>query len=63
MAQKIQAKNEIKKHEMSDRRAEEKAKKDDKILKLKQNYQNKSNEENISSQVKLFINFLQVYIC
>ena len=42
---------------MSERRAEEKAKKDDKILKLKQNYQNKSKEENISSQVKLFINF------
>ena len=48
---------------MSERRAEEKAKKDYKILKLKQDYQNKSNEENISSQVKLFINFLQVYIC
>ena len=43
---------------MSERRAEEKAKKDDKLLKLKQYYQNKSNEENISSQVKLFINFL-----
>ena len=48
---------------MSERRAKEKAKKDDKLLKLKQDYQNESKEENISSQVKLFINFLQVYIC
>ena len=57
MAQKIQDKRDLENIRKREERAEEKAKKDDKILKLKQAYQNKSKEENISSQVKLFINF------
>ena len=63
MAQKIQAKYEREKLRKREERVKEKAKNDDKLLKLKQDYQNESKEENISSQVKLFINFLQVYIC
>ena len=63
MAQKIQAKYEREKLRKREERVKEKAKNDDKLLKLKQDYQNESKEENISSQVKLFIYFLQVYIC